>query len=127
MPKHGFKEQRGITLAKNMERAGVVDILEFCQLSAHAPYFDLRAYLLIPMLSVLEGAPPPAPVMEQVTQPNLSDTKSPQILVEGGLVIQSWPIGGIPPLTKPPWFTVSSTGTATECLVGLIQGMLENI
>lgn len=66
------------------------------------------------MLSALEGAPPPPPVMEQVTHANLSDTKSAQILVEGGLGIQAWPIGGIPPLTKPPWFTVSSTGTATE-------------
>lgn len=37
------------------------------------------------MLSAVERAPPPAPEMEQVTQPNLSDTKSPQTLVEGSL------------------------------------------
>lgn len=44
MSKYGLEDQRRITLAKNMQRADVADILEFCQLSAHTPFFDLKAY-----------------------------------------------------------------------------------
>lgn len=45
IPKYGLKDQRRISLAKNMQRADVADILEFCQIIAYTPFFDLKAYL----------------------------------------------------------------------------------